>query len=452
MRHDPPSPAGPPLAGAAGEVVASLDAAVSSLQELPFDQLTPEAELELVRRLEQVRRRLDHGTDRVAEQVESSGSFSLDGHRNARDTVKHLGRLPGGEALARLQTVRMLRVMPAVRAAYRRGDLPTDHVRAIARVTANPRVVPFLELADPIFAHRASLDTYDDFLVWLRQWENHADTDGAARDAEITHQRRRLSLTENVFDGSWTLDGRFGSAQGAALAEMLGRFEDAEFAADWANARAEFGDQATVEHLERTPTQRRADAMVAMARWAGAAPADGKTPAPLVNLVISQEAFERELARLAGADIADDPNADAEGRRCQTIDGTPLHPSDVVAAALVGHVRRVVVDGEGTVIDLGRRRRLFTGASRDAAELQAMLRRVGGLRCAWPGCPGHGGCLQADHLHPAARGGPTDVINSQIFCGFHNRLKEHGFKPVRGDDGEWTIHRPGDAGPVTPAA
>ena len=33
----------------------------------------------------------------------------------------------------------------------------------------------------------------------------------------------------------------------------------------------------------------------------------------------------------------------------------------------------------------------------------------------------------------------------------HNRIKERGFRPVRGADGAWTIHRP-DGGPITPPA
>lgn len=109
-----------------------------------------------------------------------------------------------------------------------------------------------------------------------------------------------------------------------------------------------------------------------------------------------------------------------------------------------------MVDAAGTVIDLGRRRRLFTGSSRDAAFLQALLRGPGGLRCLWPGCDAHGGCLQADHRKPAVLGGPTDVDNSDVYCGFHNRIKERGFAPERTPDGDWIIHRPDGAGPITP--
>ena len=82
--------------------------------------------------------------------------------------------------------------------------------------------------------------------------------------------------------------------------------------------------------------------------------------------------------------------------------------------------------------------------------IQAMLREPGGLRCFWPGCDGRGWCLQADHRDPAAAGGPTDVSNCDFHCGFHNRLKERGFKPVQDTDGIWTMYRP-DGQPITPA-
>ncbi|HAS12764.1 MAG TPA: hypothetical protein DCS55_19975, partial [Acidimicrobiaceae bacterium] len=96
--------------------------------------------------------------------------------------------------------------------------------------------------------------------------------------------------------------------------------------------------------------------------------------------------------------------------------------------------------------------RLFTGSARDAAMLQALVRGPGGLGCLWPGCDGRGRCLQVDHRNPAIRGGPTNVANSDAYCGSHNRIKERGFRPVRGPGGEWTIHRPGDGGPITPPA
>ena len=428
------------------EALDALEHAVGLVQEVDLDDMSPDAELAAARRLEVLRRRLDHGTDRAAAHLDASAAFSIDGHRNVRCALKHLGRLSGAEAHGRTQTARILPDLPAVEAAYARGEIPTQHVRAIARVVANPRVRDFVPVADPVFAQQASTETYDDFCAWLRQWEALADADGAAQDAARSHERRCFAFVENAMDGSWTSQGHHGALQGAAMKELLDRYEDAEFHADWAEARAIHGHDARAELLRRTPAQRRADALLEIFRRAGAVSADARSPEPLVNIVVDQKTFQEELRRMAGETVDTDP-AEVDGRRCQTLGGTHLHPSDAVAAAFVGHVRRVVVDGAGTVIDLGRRRRLFTGSSRDAAVLQGFLRHHGRLRCLWPGCDS---CHRdIDHRDPSARGGPTDIANSDPYCASHNRIKERGFRPVRGPDGSWTIHRPGDGGPIT---
>ena len=326
----------------------ALESEISSLQAVDLDVLNPADELATLRRLEVLRRRLDHATDRAAGHLDRSCAFGLDGHRNARSALKHLGRLSGGEAHGRVQTARALRDLPAVEAAYASGAIPTGHVRAIARVVANPRVQEYVSLADPIFADQASTQPYDDFCSWLRQWQSLADADGAAEAAEQSHERRAFSLLENQLDGTWTSHGSHGALQGAVMKELLDAFEDAEFAADWAQAREQYGHDARVEHLARTPQQRRADALLEIFRRAGAAAADARSPEPLVNIVIDQETFERELQRAAGVAIDDDPT-ERDGRRCQTVGGTPLHPSDAVAAAMIGHVRRVVVDAVSNV-------------------------------------------------------------------------------------------------------
>ena len=64
-----------------------------------------------------------------------------------------------------------------------------------------------------------------------------------------------------------------------------------------------------------------------------------------------------------------DPTTNPAGyrtRRCSTLSGKPSDPHDALGAALIGHVRRVVFDSRGVVIDMGRTSRLFTGTARQA--------------------------------------------------------------------------------------
>ena len=74
----------------------------------------------------------------------------------------------------------------------------------------------------------------------------------------------------------------------------------------------------------------------------------------------------------------------------------------------------------------------LTSAKRDpmrrfgGAERTAVMRRAGG-RCEFRGLIG-GRCratekLEADHIHPWARGGSTTVRNGQALCSRHNREK-----------------------------
>ena len=81
---------------------------------------------------------------------------------------------------------------------------------------------------------------------------------------------------------------------------------------------------------------------------------------------------------------------------------------------MIGHVRRVVMSSPSTVIDLGRKSRLFTGSSREAI----FLRR---RKCIWPGCSAL--TCEADHRTPWAEGGTTSPDNGDPLCRKHNRYK-----------------------------
>src|SRR5690606_7607712 len=121
--------------------------------------------------------------------------------------------------------------------------------------------------------------------------------------------------------------------------------------------------------------------------------------------------------------------------RCETTHGTLVDPHHAVAAAIHGHIRRVVFDSAGNVIDLGRRRRLFTGSARQAVLLQSR-------RCVWPGCHLPAGRCQTDHTQPWQHHGPTTPTNASPLCARHNRWKNHGYHVWRDPHGHWHTYRP----------
>jgi hypothetical protein len=164
-----------------------------------------------------------------------------------------------------------------------------------------------------------------------------------------------------------------------------------------------------------------------MARTAAAAV--GGRSEPTVNLLIDEATFR---ATLTGGRIEPARYRDVV---CRTQSGTELHPTDAVNTALWAHVRRVVHDAAGTVIDLGRRRRLFTGAAREATLLSAS-------ECVWVGCDRPVGWCQVDHAVSWSAHGATVPRNGQPLCGRHNRLKERGYRVRRDAGGTWHTHHP----------
>jgi hypothetical protein len=174
-------------------------------------------------------------------------------------------------------------------------------------------------------------------------------------------------------------------------------------------------------------------------RRAAAADPAAQDPEPVVNLVVDEAVYEAQLEAMVRGDRARFTADDLAGQRCRTTSGIPIDPADVVAASIVGHVRRVVLDGEGRIIDLGRRRRVFTGGARTAAVLQAALDVDG--RCIWPGC-GHHRC-QIDHSVGWTAGGPTSPANAGPLCPRHNRFKAaRGYRCWRDRAGTWHTIRP----------
>jgi hypothetical protein len=195
------------------------------------------------------------------------------------------------------------------------------------------------------------------------------------------------------------------------MREVLEHFAQAEWHNDWDAGVAEWGDGMRPALMARTDAQRRFDALLAVFNAAAGSTASGG--AITVNLVVDQATYEHHLQRTLGGSPEPLPPSTAANRRCEDHRGTVIDPRAVVAASLVGHVRRMVLDAAGVVVDMGRRQRLFTGALREAVLLSSR-------RCLWPGCNRAAQHCDADHLTPASQQGTTDTHNGGPNCSLHN--------------------------------
>ena len=278
---------------------------------------------------------------------------------------------------------------------------------------------------------------FADFRIVTGRWESLADADGSHREHDLTHEFRNARCN---FDGAeFRFETSHGVVQGTLMRTVFDTFCHAEFDRDWAWVTDTYGDQATASLLPRTAPQRRADAFVAMILAAATSGVgDDLQIDTTVNLVCDLDQFERHaVAEITDddTDVAVDPSSVID-RRCETTDGVPVDPRQLVAAAFLGRLRLIVVDGAGVIVHAGRKRRLFNGALREAIQAIDPM-------CSWLGCNLRAQICDIDHLEPRSRGGPTDPGNGKIMCHKHNVFKHTaGYTATRADTGTIHIARP----------
>jgi hypothetical protein len=273
---------------------------------------------------------------------------------------------------------------------------------------------------------------FNEFDVVIQRWQALADADGAHGAHERAHTHRDAHV--NIVGEHAYIDAHGGVVAGSVIEEIFAHFCDTEFRADWDAGVAQWGDRMHPGLLDRSGAQRRFDALLAIFTTAAASGVAGVFN-PLVNVIVDHTTLEHHLATIAGAHVAPLDPATVDDRRCETSTGHQIDPADMVAAALCGHVRRVVLDTTGVVIDLGRRARLFTGGARDAVLLADRW-------CMWAGCDLRSGRCQTDHTTPWANNGPTRPDNGGPGCARHNRWKQRGYRTWRDEHGHWHTYRP----------
>jgi len=407
-----------------------MDLAVPLVEELammsPVDLQTRAQELEVLRR------RVEAANALLVQRVDDAKAYTVDGHRRVSAWGRAMNNWSGPEASTMVKLARAMRALPKFAEAALAGEVGVAQMHAIAKVAANPRVQQHLADADDLFLTSARDLPFDDCATVLRHWEELADTDGARARHDRALLDRRASI-RFISERSY-LDAQGPAHDGVLFEAVLEHYVQIEWQHEWDILAAVHGDQMSPALMERTHSQRTFDALQRIFAAAATAPEAGAVGVT-TNMVIDQETFEHQIAEDLGEDPEPIPPTHAPKRRCEDAKGRVLDPRAVTAAAVVGHVRRVVYGADGVVLNMGRRQRLFNGPQRDAVLMASR-------RCTFIGCsiPGHR--CQADHLVPYGRGGPTDVANGGPGCGFHNPFKNNGTRTVRDHKGRWHTYRP----------
>ena len=105
------------------------------------------------------------------------------------------------------------------------------------------------------------------------------------------------------------------------------------------------------------------------------------------------------------------------------------------SAELVPVVYRKAIDGPSVVLDMGRRRRLFTTPQR----IGLTVRDRG---CTALGCDRPAAWCHAHHDTPWARGGHTNISTGRLLCGFHHgKAHSRHYQMTHRADGRVQFHR-----------
>ena len=333
--------------------------------------------------------------------VSARGSFRDGGHRSIRTYLKGTLNCSGPQANKIRRRADLINSHGTVGDALLTGRVGVDQIDRLATAATHPRAGDQFADFVPILLEQAEQLEYNDFDKIVNHFIDRAGPDGAFDTQQFQHDQRTASVRDN--NGAVAVHASGGSPQAAC--EMTKIFElavQAEFDTDCAARRAEHGDDALNHPLPRTADQRKFDA--------------------LHHISAGNTLFEHGLV--------EDPNifglpddgftaaaADLSKHRCETTTGTSVHPDVALHALIAGRVRRVVVDADSVVIDLGRTQRLFTGKARQAAQLLV-------TSCTHRGCDIPATSCDVDHRNEwASESGTTNQANAMPLCGPHDRWK-----------------------------
>ncbi|MDP2622547.1 MAG: DUF222 domain-containing protein [Actinomycetota bacterium] len=283
-------------------------------------------------------------------------------------------------AAGRLRTARALADMPTTAAAFADGDIGTARVRRLihARETSPDA---FIKDEPGLVEKARSLDAQS-FTGEVEMWRRSVTRQITADEERKWFERRRLSIRD-TFDGMIELDALLDPVSGETIMTAI----------------QSLAGPANRDRLDdRTPTQRRVDALTEICRHhldSGAAPWVGGQK-PHLNVIVDVDTLH-------------------EGVRSRTEigQGRVIGLSTMEFFACDAAVCRLVMDGPARVLDLGRRVRTAT-----PAQLEALAIRDGG--CVVPGCGRPPDWCDAHHKLPWVEGGLTDIDEMCLLCRPHH--------------------------------
>ena len=388
------------------EGLADLTAAVDQLAERALGVIPPVELAALAAGLHRQTARLEAITARALAAADRAAdgpdAFRAVGCQDAAQFLAADAHCPRRRVTMLSRRGRWLTDFPAFAEAWADGVLTIAHVDEL-RSLDNPRTRLQLTEAQDYLVDAARDCDWPAFRQVCAYWLANADPDGNAPAEQPVHNRVRYrKRADGTVTGSFRLDPLAGAALTTALDTESQRL-----------LRAEQDEEAR----DRSGARRMADALVNLA-IRGHESKRAVTVTPLVNIVMSKDVADNAIARLFDPTV---PALELDGenpdRRCELIDGTPIDPRTALVAVAIARFQRIVVDAENRVIEASVQSRSFPPWMKHLLLIQARG------RCRAPNCDAPNAWLQADHVNPHSRGGPTGLTNGQVLCDPHNKWK-----------------------------
>ncbi len=341
---------------------------------------------------------------RLAE-IERRGIFQRDGHLSAASWLASTYKVAWGTAREHVRIARALEEMPETRRALDEGELSMSAVKVlVAARDADPSAFARSETQ---LVEAARIHSMNDLQRVAAYWREAVERAHSLEGDEKLRARRRLHASVS-FLGMVRVDGDLDPETGETLLTALRAVLDAE------SRSGREGD-------ERTPAQRRADALGEICRqWLDLA--DRPSVAgerPHVTVTVGVEAIQG-----------------GSGEPSELDHVGPVHPETARRLACDASVMRVVMAGRSEPLDVGRRTPVVSPAIRRAVIVRDR-------HCRFPGCDRPHTWCDAHHVVHWADGGPTALPNLLLMCRRHHRMvHERGGFRLELLDGRPVFRRP----------
>jgi hypothetical protein len=319
---------------------------------------------------------------RIAERVDEVDRAELwrgDGSPSMTSWLKRHAGMTGKRARDCTRAGHLVGRCAAVREAWRSGRLAGGQVEAITANVTPPLLGLFTEHAEAVVGHVADLGVVDTAKA-MQHWAVRAKI-ALALGNDLPDEPARTAFLSRLLQGRGRLDANLDAAAFEVVRTAM-----------------ELAARPDAEGEERTPAERRADALVDICRFF----------------------LDHQKLRLGGrrrphVDVIVDLLDLGDGTGGSTLDGHPLDPATIKTVLCDANVHRVVTDGASSILDYGRATRTIA----PAVFTSLVLRDSG---CRFPGCDRPPEWTEGHHVVPWESGGPTRLDNLVLLCWHHHHL------------------------------